>query len=104
MSCTHDMCIRANCAPLNYTAPSTQAEEEQYGNTLASILLDHTQVPQALSRGVLELKASGALTPVDQHRVDKILDNFFTSRYVVVLLLNYSSTVQYSQHTLHAHT
>eukprot|EP00953_Heterococcus_sp_UTEX-ZZ885_P040044 20497-Heterococcus_DN1.PRE.1 len=90
MSCTHDMCMHANCAPLTYTAPSTQAEEEQYGNTLASILLDHTQVPQALSRGVLELKASGALTPVDQHRVDKILDNFFTSRCtsLVVVVAN----------------
>ena len=72
---------------MHHAAPSTLSEEEQYGNTLASMLLDHTQVPQALSRGVLELKASNSLDSVDLHRIDKILDNFFTSRIAMRFLV-----------------
>lgn len=61
-------------------APATVEQEVRFGKILASLLLSHTTVPQALSRGVMELKQSVDLPIVDQHRVDRILDNFFTSR------------------------
>ncbi|KAG5187839.1 branched-chain alpha-ketoacid dehydrogenase [Tribonema minus] len=70
-----------------FPEPATAEQEEQYGNMLASLLLAHAQVPQALSKGVMELKASGALTLVEQHRVDQILNSFFLSRIALRFLI-----------------
>lgn len=36
--------------------PDGPGEDQQFADFLSSLLMDHTYVPQALSRGVLELE------------------------------------------------
>lgn len=41
---------------VDYPAPGGAGEDERFADFLSSILMDQTCVPQALSRGVLELR------------------------------------------------
>ncbi|CAM9437294.1 unnamed protein product [Choristocarpus tenellus] len=60
--------------------PKGELGEARFTSFLASLVLDHTCIPQALSKGVLELSERVDVGIVQRHRMDRVLDNFFISR------------------------
>ncbi|CAM9933725.1 unnamed protein product [Ectocarpus sp. 4 AP-2014] len=68
--------------------PGGPGDEQQFADFLSSLLMDHTCVPQALSRGVLELQEKGEVGLIHRHRIDRILDNFFISRISLRFLVD----------------
>jgi len=67
-------------ALFSFPEPKTEALEKSYANMLASLLLEHAQVPHALGLGIKELKTNHRLSLVEQHRIDQILNSFFLMR------------------------
>ncbi|CAM9200874.1 unnamed protein product [Ectocarpus sp. 8 AP-2014] len=68
--------------------PDGPGDDQQFADFLSSLLMDHTCVPQALSRGVLELQEKGEVSLIQRHRIDRILDNFFISRISLRFLVD----------------
>ncbi|CAB1096941.1 unnamed protein product [Ectocarpus sp. CCAP 1310/34] len=68
--------------------PGGPGDDQQFADFLSSLLMDHTCVPQALSRGVLELQEKGEVGLIQRHRIDRILDNFFISRISLRFLVD----------------
>ncbi|CAN0106434.1 unnamed protein product [Ectocarpus sp. 6 AP-2014] len=68
--------------------PDGPGDDQQFADFLSSLLMDHTCVPQALSRGVLELQEKGEVGLIQRHRIDRILDNFFISRISLRFLVD----------------
>jgi len=69
--------------------PNVSEEEEDFACLIASVLLDHRQVPMALACALRELHKARRLSGDEQKLLDRRLDDFFMARISMRFLIEH---------------
>jgi pyruvate dehydrogenase kinase 2/3/4 len=68
----------------NHPVPATVEQEEEFVALIAGLLLDHSAVPKALSRAMVDLRNT-----TDHSLLNRVLDSFFLSRLSMRFLIEH---------------